>query len=195
MVGGRRPVVAGRLPPPLHRRSTNNTVLDLAWGYNGLNRIVGGGNAVSHGHPGGWTTHAGVLRIFFSAEMGYEASWLLPAAVVAIVTGVCLALRRRLTRIEAAGFTMWSVWLVVCTLVFSYMTGMVHPYYTIALAPAAGALIGMAAVRSRSAAIVMVLAAAAWAVVLLHRARLGPASTHWFIAGAAIAAGYYSPSL
>ncbi len=175
---GSRPYIGG---------STNNTVLDLAWGYNGVNRIVGGGNTVSHGRPSGWATHAGVLRIF-SAEMGYEASWLLPAAVVAIVTGVCLALRRRLTRFEAAGFTMWGVWLVVCTLVFSYMTGMVHPYYTIALAPAAGALIGMAAVRSRSAAIVMVLAAAAWAVVLLHRARLGPASTDWFIAGAAAAA-------
>lgn len=167
--------------------STNNTVLDLAWGYNGVDRIVGGGNAVSHGHPSGWTTHAGVLRIL-SAEMGYEASWLLPAAVIAIAAGAVLALRRKLTRLEAAGFTMWTVWLVVCTLVFSYMTGMVHPYYTIALAPAVGALIGMAAVRSRSAAIGMVVVAAAWAIVLLHRAQLGPTWSGWFIGCAAIAA-------
>ncbi len=167
--------------------STNNTVLNLALGYNGVDRIVGGGNAVSHGHPSGWSTHAGVLRLL-SAEMGYEASWLLPAVVVAIVAGAFLALRRKLSRIEAASFTTWTGWLAVCTVVFSYMTGMVHPYYTIALAPAAGALIGLAAVWSRSAAIVMVIAAAWWAVILLHRAQLGPAWTRPLIGWAAVAA-------
>jgi 4-amino-4-deoxy-L-arabinose transferase-like glycosyltransferase len=167
--------------------STDNNVLNLALGYNGVDRIVGGGNAVSHGHPSGWGTHAGVLRIL-SAEMGYEVSWLLPAVLVAIVAAAYLALRRRLSRVEAAGFTTWTVWFVVCTLVFSYMTGMVHPYYTIALAPAAGALIGLAAVLSRSAAIAMVVAAAAWAIVLLHRAGLGPAWSRWVIGFAAVTA-------
>lgn len=167
--------------------STDNNVLNLALGYNGVDRIVGGGNAVSHGHLGGWSTHAGVLRIL-SAEMGYEVSWLLPAVLVAIVAAAYLALRRRLNRIEAAGFTTWTVWFVVCTLVFSYMTGMVHPYYTVALAPAAGALIGLAAVLSRSAAIAMVVAAAAWAIVLLHRAGLGPSWSRWAIGAGAVTA-------
>ncbi|WP_163747180.1 ArnT family glycosyltransferase [Mycolicibacterium helvum] len=167
--------------------STNNSVLNLALGYNGVDRIVGGGNKVSHGHPGGWSTHAGVLRIL-SAEMGYEASWLLPAVVVAIAAGAYLAVRRRLSRMEAAGFVTWTVWFAVCTVVFSYMTGMVHPYYTIALAPAAGALIGLAAVLSRSAAVTMVLVAAGWAIVLLHRAGLGPAWSRWLIGAAAVTA-------
>ena len=174
---GSRPYIGG---------STNNTVLNLALGYNGVDRIVGGGNAVSHGHPGGWTTHAGVLRIL-SAEMGYEASWLLPAAAVAIVAAVYLAIRRRLSRLEAAGFTTWTVWFVVCVVVFSYMTGMVHPYYTIALAPAAGALIGLAAVLSRSAAVAMVVVAAVWGIDLLHRAGLGPTWTRWLVGAAAVA--------
>ncbi len=177
---------------PAHSRpyiggSTDNTVLNLAFGYNGVDRLVGGGNAVSHGHPGGWSTHAGVLRIL-SAEMGYEVSWLLPAVVVAIVAGGWLALRRKLTRLESAGFTMWTVWLAVCTLVFSYMSGMAHPYYTIAMAPAVGALIGLAAVWSRSAAIGMVVAAAAWSVVLLNRAHLGPTWSRWLLVGGAVAA-------
>nr|WP_183504562.1 MULTISPECIES: glycosyltransferase family 39 protein [unclassified Mycolicibacterium] len=167
--------------------STDNNVLNLALGYNGIDRISGGGNAISHGHPSGWTTHAGVLRIL-SAEMGYEVSWLLPAVVVAIVAAVYLALRRRLTRIEAAGFTTWTVWFIVCTVVFSYMTGMVHPYYTIALAPSAGALIGLAAVLSRWAAMAMVVAAAAWGIVLLHRAGLGPVWSRWVIGAAAVTA-------
>jgi 4-amino-4-deoxy-L-arabinose transferase-like glycosyltransferase len=175
---GSRPYVGG---------STNNNVLNLALGYNGVDRIVGGGDKVSHGHPSGWSTHAGVLRIL-SAEMGYEVSWLLPAVAVAIAAGVYLAVRRRLTRMEAAGFVTWTVWFAVCTVVFSYMTGMVHPYYTIALAPAAGALIGLAAVLSRSAAIAMVVVAAGWAIVLLQRAGLGPMWSRWLIGAAAAVA-------
>lgn len=174
---GARPYIGG---------STNNNVLNLALGYNGVDRIFGGGNVVSHGHPSGWSTHAGVLRIL-SAEMGYEASWLLPAAVVAIVAAVYLAIRRRLSRMEAAGFTMWTMWFVVCTAVFSYMTGMVHPYYTIALAPAAGALIGLAAVLSRWAAMAMVVVAAGWAIALLQRAGLGPTWIRWLIVACAAA--------
>jgi 4-amino-4-deoxy-L-arabinose transferase-like glycosyltransferase len=175
---GSRPYIGG---------STNNNVLNLALGYNGVDRIVGGGNVVSHGHPSGWSSHAGVLRIL-SAEMGYEVSWLLPAVTVAIVAGAYLAVRHRLSRMEAAGFTTWIVWFVVCTVVFSYMSGMVHPYYTIALAPAAGALIGLAAVLSRPAAMAMVVVAAAWGIVLLHRAGLGPTWTRWIIGVAAVAA-------
>ncbi|WP_234817731.1 ArnT family glycosyltransferase [Mycolicibacterium sphagni] len=166
--------------------STNNNVLNLALGYNGVDRIVGAGDTASHGHRGFWSTHAGVLRIL-TAEMGYEASWLIPAAVVAIVAVAYLAVRRQLTRMEAAGFTTWTVWFVICTVVFSYMTGMVHPYYTIALAPAVGALIGLAAVLSRSAAVAMAIAAAAWGIYLLHRAGLASSSTRWLIgAGAAL---------
>jgi len=174
---GSRPYIGG---------STDNSVLNLAFGYNGVDRIVGGGTA-SHGHFGGWGTHAGVFRIL-SAEMGYEASWLIPAAVVAIVAAGYLAVRRRLSRMEAAGFTTWTVWFVVCTVVFSYMTGVVHPYYTIALAPAAGALIGLAAVLSRSAAVAMVVVAAGWAIVLLHRAGLGAPWSRWLIGVAAVTA-------
>ncbi|WP_445168201.1 ArnT family glycosyltransferase [Mycolicibacterium sp. Dal123E01] len=173
---GSRPYIGG---------STNNNVLNLALGYNGVDRIVGGGDITPNGHSGGWGTHAGVLRML-SAEMGYEASWLLPAVVIAIIAAAYLTIRRRLSRMETAGFVTWTVWFVVCTLVFSYMTGMVHPYYTIALAPAAGALIGLAAVLSRWAAIAMVAVAAAWAIVLLHRSGLGPAWSRWLIGAAAV---------
>ncbi len=175
---GSRPYIGG---------STDNSVLNLALGYNGVDRIVGGGSEPSHGHHGGWGIHAGVLRMF-SGEMGYEISWLLPAVTVAIAAGAYLMARGRLARIEAAGFTMWVGWFVVSAAVFSYMTGMVHPYYTIALAPPLGALIGLAAVWSPTAAVAMVMLAAAWGVALLHRAGLSPAWTGWAIGAAAVAA-------
>ncbi|MGY4712610.1 ArnT family glycosyltransferase [Mycolicibacterium sp. CBM1] len=167
--------------------STDNSVLNLALGYNGVDRIAGGGNDVSHGHLGSWGIHAGAFRML-AGEMGYEISWLLPSVVVAIVAGAYLVLRRRISRLESAGVTMWTAWFVVSAGVFSYMSGMVHPYYTVALAPAVGALIGLVAVRSRAAAVVMVVLAAGWGIGLLHRAGLGPSSLQWTI-GLGAAAG------
>ena len=48
----------------------------------------------------------------------------------------------------------WGGWLLVTSLVFSLMAGTIHPYYTAALAPAVGALVGLGSVwawRSRAA--------------------------------------------
>ncbi|MFN8032757.1 MAG: glycosyltransferase family 39 protein [Mycobacterium sp.] len=168
--------------------STDDNVLNLALNYNGVDRIVGGGERATDpsAHPSGWGTHAGIPRLF-SAEMGYEVSWLLPTVAVAIVVGVYLAARGRLDRVEKAALVLWIGWFVVSAAVFSYMTGMVHPYYTIALAPAVGALIGLTAVWSKSAGPVMAVSATAWGIVLLHRAGLGPTWSRWAIGAAALA--------
>jgi 4-amino-4-deoxy-L-arabinose transferase-like glycosyltransferase len=44
-----------------------------------------------------------------------------------------------------AAFALWGGWLVVTGLVFSFMQGIFHAYYAVALAPAVGALVGMGA--------------------------------------------------
>jgi 4-amino-4-deoxy-L-arabinose transferase-like glycosyltransferase len=167
--------------------SADDSVLNLALGYNGIDRIVAGGERTSGAdtHLDGWATHSGIQRMF-SGEMGYEVSWLLPAVVVAIIVGGYLALRGRLNRNDKAALVMWNGWFVVSAALFSYMSGMVHPYYTIALAPAMGALVGLAAVWSKPAGPVMALSAAAWGVVLLHRAEIGPAWIRWAIGFAAV---------
>ncbi|GAA2753985.1 ArnT family glycosyltransferase [Amnibacterium kyonggiense] len=125
--------------------STNNTVLDLVFGYNGFGRLfgssgnVGGGSGTSGSSFGGAT---GLLRLF-SSEMGLEVSWLLPSALLLLAMG--LVLRGRRSRLDPvrAGLLLWGGWLVVTGLVFSFMSGTVHPYYTVALAPAIGALAGL----------------------------------------------------
>ena len=57
-------------------------------------------------------------------------------------------------RIRArAALILWGGWLVVTAVVFSFANGIVHPYYTVALAPAIGASIGIGATllwRNRS---------------------------------------------
>jgi hypothetical protein len=76
------------------------------------------------------------------------------------------------------GRRIWQLLVGGATLVFSYMSGIIHPYHTIALAPAVGALTGIAAVvlwriRDRMAARVTMTAMLAvtvtWAWVLLGR--------------------------
>ena len=141
--------------------STDNSVMQLAVGYNGVSRIVGRGGRdrpADFGSPAigrGWSRLGGGtgLRRLFTAEMANEISWLLPAALVAAAFGVYLVFRGRLSRGEKAALTMFTGWLVVSALVFSYMSGMVHPYYTVAMAPAVAGLVGIGTVwawRSRA---------------------------------------------
>ena len=128
--------------------STNNTVLDLVFGYNGLGRIFGGsgngggGGGTTGGTAGGSFGGSTGLNRLFSSEMGLEISWLLPAALVALVVGLVVVGRRHLADPARAGLVLWGGWLLVTGLVFSYMSGTIHPYYTVALAPAIAGLVG-----------------------------------------------------
>ena len=83
--------------------------------------------------------------------------------------------------------------------VFSYMSGIIHPYYTVALAPAIGALVGIGSAglwrirHTRSARIILagtLLVTAGWAWVLLGRS---PGWLPWLriviVVAAAAAAG------
>jgi 4-amino-4-deoxy-L-arabinose transferase-like glycosyltransferase len=76
-----------------------------------------------------------------------------------------------------AGLLLWGGWLVVTGVLFSFMNGIVHPYYTVALAPAVGALVGIGAVlawreRHQVGGVLLssaVAVSAVWAAVLLAR--------------------------
>ena len=170
--------------------STNNSVLQLALGYNGLglagrqrDRLGRLRRRRGRRRRGAFGGSAGLSRLFAS-EMGGQISWLLPAALIALAALVWLSWRRpRTDRVRAAAL-LWGGWLMVTGLVFSYMSGIIHPYYTVALAPAIGALAGIGAVTvwraRRSMAAWLALAARAvlalalvvtawWAFVLLDR--------------------------
>lgn len=129
--------------------STDNTVMDLVLGYNGLGRIFGssggsgGGGGVMSDAPAGssFGGSTGLDRLFGN-EMGIQISWLIPAALVALVFGLIARGRARRTDLLRASLILWGGWFVVTGLIFSYMSGTIHPYYTVALAPAIAGLIG-----------------------------------------------------
>nr|WP_229840548.1 glycosyltransferase family 39 protein [Streptomyces roseolilacinus] len=160
--------------------SQDNSFLELTFGYNGLGRIngdevgsVGGGPA---GGGGRWG-ETGIGRMF-GDSVGGQISWLLPAALALLVAG--LVVTRRVPRTDTArsAFLVWGGSLLMTLAVFSFMAGIFHEYYTVALAPYVAALVGMGATvlweeRGRftaSAALAVTVAGTAvWAYVLLGR--------------------------
>jgi 4-amino-4-deoxy-L-arabinose transferase-like glycosyltransferase len=165
--------------------SQNNSILELTLGYNGFGRLtgnetgsVGGGGGGFAGNTGaGMWGQTGWLRMF-DTEQGGQIAWLIPAALLFLVACVALAGRAARTDRWRAAFLLWGSWLVVTGLTFSFMQGIFHAYYTVALAPAVGALIGMGATvlwrLRRTVLISGVLAAAVaitatWSYVLLGR--------------------------
>ncbi len=138
---GDRPYIGG---------STDNSELDLIFGYNGFGRLTGSETGSVVGGGGAGTTSAwgptGLLRMF-NGTFGNQTSWLIPAAL--LLVGALIWLRWRTPRTDGkrAAALLWGSWLVVTALVFSLAQGIIHPYYTVALAPAIGALVGMGGVE------------------------------------------------
>ncbi|MBR7560602.1 glycosyl transferase, partial [Mycobacterium tuberculosis] len=75
-------------------------------------------------------------------------AWLIPAALVLMVAGSVLRGRAPRTDGRRAALILWGGWLVVTGLVFSFMAGIFHQYYTVALAPAVAVLVGAGAVQA-----------------------------------------------
>ncbi|MEU5685173.1 glycosyl transferase [Streptomyces venezuelae] len=164
--------------------SQNNSFLELTFGYNGLGRINGdetgsvGGGGGPRGGGGGMWGETGLGRMFDS-ETGGQISWLLPAALILLVAGLVITRKAGRTDTARAAFVAWGGSLLMTAAVFSFMAGIFHQYYTVALAPCVAALVGMGATvlweerASRWAGAVLgatVAGTAVWAYVLLGRA-------------------------
>ncbi|WP_051939462.1 glycosyltransferase family 39 protein [Phaeacidiphilus oryzae] len=166
--------------------STNNSEWELALGYNGLGRVFGGdGNpGGTGGGPGGGAGGGGMfggatgITRMFGSTFGGEISWLLPTALIALIALLVFTWRAPRTDRTRAAALLWGGWLVVNGVLFSFMSGIIHPYYTVALAPPIAALVGIGAAAmwrrravpwARMVLALMTAAAGIWAFFLLGR--------------------------
>jgi 4-amino-4-deoxy-L-arabinose transferase-like glycosyltransferase len=162
--------------------STNGSVWDLIFGYNGFGRLTGsegGGPGGGGGFGGGGFGGASGVWRMFNEQVGGQIAWLLPFAALSLLAGLWLTRRAPRTDLRRAGLVLFGVWAIVHVAVFSGQQGIFHPYYVSALAPAVAALTGFGVVALARAARTSwigatVLAAAvaltAWvAVTLLDR--------------------------
>ncbi|MEU9033549.1 glycosyltransferase family 39 protein [Streptomyces sp. NPDC048352] len=208
--------------------SQHNSFLELTFGYNGLGRLngnetgsvggvraaAGGSGAGAYGMPGGgpgprggggWG-ETGIDRLF-SGGVGGQISWLLPAALVLLVAGLVVTWRARRTTDSLEGkaraaFLAWGGSLLITALVFSYMQGIFHEYYTVALAPFAAALVGMGTAvlweerGSRAAALTLsgtLALTAVWSYVLLGRSSGYLPWLRWAVVAAGLLAAVLMP--
>ena len=177
---------------PFVGSSTDNNILNLTFVYNGFGRLTGSGRGgalgsaaadraataaprAGAGSPFGGS--AGITRLF-QAQYGGQVAWLIPAALIALVVMLWVSRRAGRTDRTRAAALLWGGWLLVAGLVLSFMSGISHTYYTVALTPAIGALVGIGAVRlgqarrtwfARVTLAATLLVTGAWAWVLLGR--------------------------
>jgi 4-amino-4-deoxy-L-arabinose transferase-like glycosyltransferase len=151
VVGGAWPLLVMLTPAadrPWVSGTSDNSILSLIFGYNGLGRLAGqsggpGAGAGPGGGGGGGSVFGGATGPFrlLQSGLGDQAGWLLGFALVA---GLALLLTARLRRRDPrTGFLLVIGGAFVCSAVaFSFAQGIFHPYYVSLLAPFAAAFIG-----------------------------------------------------
>ncbi len=161
--------------------STDNSLLQLALAYNGVGRVLGGdGNHSFGSRPGGSPMFGGApgMTRMFGMAVGSEISWLLPAALIGLIAMLWFTRFAPRTSRMRASLLFWGVWMLVSGLVFSYVQGTMHPYYTLAMAPAVAAVTAITTrelwrarqfASSRAALALMLVTTAGWDFVLLGR--------------------------
>jgi 4-amino-4-deoxy-L-arabinose transferase-like glycosyltransferase len=174
--------------------SQTNSVLELIFGYNGFGRLTGneigrvggpppsggpgGGGAFGGGAFGGGAFGGGGITQLVNPTWGGQIAWLLPAALLLFAALLwCSRRAPRSDRLRASAL-LWGGWLLITAAVLSFGQGILHPYYTVALAPAIAALVGIGTIelwRRRATTAARALLAgtlavtAVWAWVLLAR--------------------------
>src|SRR5439155_1704128 len=168
---GSRPYVGG---------SQTNSVLELILGYNGLGRITGNENGSVVAAAAGGVSRWGATgwNRLFNTDFGGQVSWLIPAALILFAAAIVYTIAAPRTDIRRAAILLFGGWLLITGAVFSLAQGIIHPYYTIALAPPIGALAGAGGwmlwqrrthLVSRGVMALAILATVVWADVLLDR--------------------------
>jgi 4-amino-4-deoxy-L-arabinose transferase-like glycosyltransferase len=122
----------------------------------------------------------------------------LPAALIGLVAGLWFTRRTPRTATVRAGLLLWGGWLLVTGAVFSFMDGTIHPYYTVALAPAIAALVGITTrelwrgkefLARRIVLATMSAATGIWAFILLDRTPDWLPALRWIVlAGSVVVA-------
>jgi len=101
-----------------------------------------GPNGGAPGGPGGFGGEPGWLRLM-NTQLGTQIAWLVPLALGGAAIAFLARGRAGRTDRKRAWVIFWSAYTATHIVVFSRAQGIMHPYYTSALAPGVAALVGI----------------------------------------------------
>ncbi|MFT8872517.1 MAG: glycosyltransferase family 39 protein [Sporolactobacillus sp.] len=187
---------------PFVGSSANNSEFNLAFGYNGISRVISAHrpsvpiqrvSIVKKSNPE--IGNPGLLRLF-STPLNSQIGWFLMPAVAGILLLIGQAAQsKRMTRVNK--YTVfWAVWLITGILLFSFAS-FFHAYYLATLAPPAAALTGICLshllngfYQPRGQYLflfpLMLGASLLFDTVILQKRAMGTATTAWLGAVAAL---------
>jgi 4-amino-4-deoxy-L-arabinose transferase-like glycosyltransferase len=125
--------------------TANNSIWELIAGYNGLNRLTGNNWKQPTGEllGAGFGGKVGILRMFNNG-FGSVIAWCIPLAIITALL-FWVYYKKSTNRMRRNAITLWSSWIVLHAIIFSYTKGTIHPHYSAVLAPAIASLVGVAA--------------------------------------------------
>lgn len=162
-------VMAVDLTPAANRpyvgSSSNNSEMNLVFGYNGLNRLKTSEHIMGNQQKpkqtmtspktqsnGSQSTQAmkvnhdtpGVLRML-EIYVGEQISWFLPLAAVGTIGAVIYirGIEKGRRRQKIATLLLWGCWTIVMLVFFSFYRSLTHRYYLNVMAPGLAALGGI----------------------------------------------------
>lgn len=149
LLGGRGGGPGGGAPPSggiggtTTLQTAGSTTQTMADGTGMMPGGMGGGPGGGHGPGGtGFGGQTGIFRIF-NNDFGPNIAWLLVLALAG--GGLMLWILRKTPRTNRgrAAVVFWMLWLLIHIVIFSMTSGVIHPYYVVAMAPAVAALVGI----------------------------------------------------
>jgi len=156
---------------PFIGSSTDNSVMELIIGHNGLERVgIGGKNANRGNKPPqelknqdntsqnqqsqnqnptgkngmGNSSQTGITRLFYYNNLSDQISWFLPLAIIGvIVAAIKEQVTFRFDNNRKLSLLLWFMWLLPEFIYFSFSKNVTHTYYLTTMAPSVAALTGI----------------------------------------------------
>ncbi|MDR3586699.1 MAG: glycosyltransferase family 39 protein [Desulfosporosinus sp.] len=147
---------------PFIGSSTNNTVMELIIGHNGLERVGIGGKNIGRGstttpleksgvtleqlgqYAIGVTSKFNIITLFSNNDMSDQIAWFLPLALIGFaVAAIKEKFKFPFDNKRKLSLLLWSMWLLPEFIYFSIAKIITHTYYLTTMAPSIAALVGI----------------------------------------------------
>lgn len=153
---------------PFVGSSTHNSMIELIVGYNGLKRVGLGNRSASvtknnipngqnesanntsnsstdgGGFGMGYSSRAGIARLFSNDNLSDQISWILPFALLGFISAALKEnLKYPFDNKKKLSLLLWFLWLMPECIYFSFSSGNFHTYYLTTMAPPIAALVGI----------------------------------------------------